>query len=822
MAELMEQAPPLVDRKTLSDLGFDEIVAAVCGKITFEPARRLAEGLLPIPDAGERKRSGSLVEELVRLEETPGQGVGDPFSLDLGSMEDPAALLGRLEKGGTLTGEELLKVEKLIPAFRKLSETLKRSSASVPGLRRMLRAACDDEAEAGALEDISLEIASILDEEGSIKDSATTELRQLRARQRGLRSEMAEKVKAQMETCAGHLQDDFYTIREGRYVLPIRADARVNVRGIIHGYSQSGATVYIEPQVLVDDCNQLKVLEGEIQAEEEKILAGLSRLLGGHAETLGRIASLLSTWDYFCAIVRFGGQIGGRPARLSDDPVLRLRSARHPLLALRGVDVVPNDVELEAGQGWVISGPNAGGKTVLLKTAGLIILMAYCGIPVPAAEGSVVGSFESIRSVIGDDQSVARSLSTFSAQVRGLADALAVASPRSLVLLDELATGTEPQEGSALAREILLELVLEKGAAVMVATHFESLKLLSISHEKFVAAGMGFDFDTLSPTFRVNLGIPGISGGLVVAGKYGLPLDIVTRARRFIEGSGDQLTVRIEEIENMRKQLQKELEGLESKKKEIKGKEKEIEEIKKKLIDRKRRELTAQEAYLTSELKLLHGELKEAHRLLRRRPLSKAAVSSSARTAGRVGGLLAPEGKLTRLLRQGPELSRPGPSSLTPGRKVFIPKLGLEGLLEGFEGKKARIRSGGKSIIVPTEDIFLPGEEKIMTMEKDKSGSGADAGEEGEREMDEYQNPYNTLDVRGKALDEALIEIDAFVDTMLEMGLKKGYIIHGHGTGVLKNGIRRHMRHLKPVESFKPGGPGEGGDGCTVVKIRQQ
>lgn len=819
MAKGNRETTPMVDRKTLSDLGFFEIMKAVCEKTTFTKAKRIAEGMRPIENIHERKKISALIGEIYGLIESREPSDEGEILFDFSHLEDPSELLERLEKEGTLTGEELLVIEKLIPAFLKLHNLSRSERRGFPDLKKMIEEACDDPHTAGLLEDVSLEIVSVLDEEGNIKDNATVELRRLRSRLRKVRSEISEKVKSLMDTCSRFLQDSYYTIREGRYVLPVRSEERVHVRGIIHGYSQSGATVFIEPEPLVDDCNRLKIVEGEIQAEEEKILIQLSRLLADHMKTLKRIEELLSHYDYLSAIARFGSSINGTPARLSDDPVLELHQVRHPILMLGGTEVIPNSVVLHAGQGWIISGPNAGGKTILLKTAGLCLLMAYAGIPIPAGEESIVGNFDVIRSVIGDDQSIAQNLSTFSAQVKNLTDVLECTSEKSMVLLDELVTGTEPREGAALAREILLDLVTEKGAAVMAATHFENLKHLSISHESFIAAGMGFDFDTLRPTFRVNLGMPGISGGLVVANRYGLPRHIITRARNYLEEEGGKITFKIEEIEKMKAQLDHEISGLEEKKKEIKGKEKEIEEIKKKLIDRKRKELTAQEAYLTSELRLLHSELKEAHNLLRRRPMSKTVVKSSSKTADKVSCILAPEGKLTQLKKGERELRAADPDKLDIGRRVYIKKLGVQGEIEGFEGKKVRIRWGGKSLIAPMSDIFLTGEDEHMTSKKESEKKADEAGET--NDMDDYQNPYNTLDVRGKALDEALIEIDAFIDNVMEMGLNAFYIVHGHGKGILKNGIRRHLRHLKRVENFRPGGKNEGGDGCTVVNLKE-
>ncbi|MFH1438735.1 MAG: Smr/MutS family protein [Pseudomonadota bacterium] len=810
----------LVDEKTSRDLGYHDVVCVISGLTTFAPAAAAAERMKPLEDQKERERVSALVGEITALaRDRAGEDDGtDPF-IDFSMMEDPSALTDRLGKGGVLSGEELLKLERFIPAFLRLRR-LCEDRDGIPNLKKMVAAACDDASIIEQLEDFSIELTAVLDEDGTIKDSATSELRAGRKKLRGLRSAITEKVSGLMERFGELLQDSYYTIREGRYVLPVRSEARANIRGIIHGHSSSGATTFIEPEGLVDDGNRIKIIEGEIRAEEERILRELTERLAGHTGTLEAIAKLFASYDHLCAMARFGRETGGRLPELSAEPRLSLVEARHPLLLLSGADVVPNSVELGSGQGWVISGPNAGGKTILLKTVGLCLLMAYSGIPIPVEDHSVVGAFQTIRSVIGDDQSVARNLSTFSAQIRNIADVLRTASDRSFVLLDELATGTEPHEGAALAREILLELVDGIGATVMVATHFEHLKKLSICHEKFTAAGMGFDFDALSPTFRVNLGIPGISGGLVVAGKYGLDNSIIERARKELEGGGNKLSLQVEEIEKMKSVLQKELEEIEEKKKEIKGREAEIEGMKKHLLEKRRKELTAQQAYLTSELKLLHSELKFAHKVIRRRPVSTSALKSTAHTAGKVSKLLAPEGRLTSLImeRDKEGLEPADAAGLEIGRKVFVKKLGIYGSFDGFEGKRVRIRCEDKTIIVSQKDIFLSEGKKSMKDEDEKGKKTPGSGVPDD--ADDVQSSYNTLDVRGMALDEARMEADNFIDNTMEMGLGTVYIIHGHGTGILKNGLRRHLRHLKTVEHFRPGGRAEGGDGCTVVKIK--
>jgi|GEM_PF-672016 len=816
----------LVDEKTLKDLDFKIIVNEICNFITFKPAIPLAENIQPIEDIIKRQEFASAVAEMMLLTGNAGSEGNDPLMVNLASLEDTTLLLERLEKKGVLYGNEILKIEEYVSIFEKIKKILRNSKYPLPQLRKMLRNYCGEDETHRLLGETLAEIIPLLDEEGNIKDGATPELQKHRKKYRDIRNRIIEKIEKTMEEFSEHMQDNFYTIREGRYVLPVKAQAQGMVPGIIHGWSQSGATVYIEPATIIEDCNQLKIIEGEIQTEEEKILSWMSELLGGYVETFRGISAFFAKWDLICAITRFAKKIGANPVKFSAEPVLKLYSAKHPILLITGTNAVANDIEIQQGHGWIISGPNAGGKTVLIKTAGLITLMAMSGIPVPAGAESIVGDFDCIRSIIGDDQSVMGNLSTFSAQIKNITKIISDISSRSLILFDELATGTEPNEGSALSASLLEYIVEEKGGAVMVATHFENLKNLSLKHPKFSSIAMGFDFETLTPTFRITRGITGISGGLAIARKFGLPEKVIENAKKKMGEDYVNYESKLEEVEKMKWKLTRELEYIEKEKKELEKNRKEVDAMRKKMESKKKKEFTAEEAYLISELKLLHSELKEAHTLLRKRPLSKSAISSTERTREKIQKILAPGGTLHKTIEQKNFIEQIDSSQIKPKMKVHIQSLGIDGVLQSIDGKKGVILSCNKKIVVPVGDLKTILEENKMREQEEKKYSGnleSDKENNGEAELsvDEYQNPYNTLDVRGKDLDSALIEIDSFIETMMEMGLKKGYIIHGHGKGILKTGIRKHLRHVKEIEKYGPAEPGEGGDGCTVIKMKE-
>jgi DNA mismatch repair protein MutS2 len=588
------------------------------------------------------------------------------------------------------------------------------------------------------------------------------------------------------------------------------------VRGIIHGSSNSGATLFVEPDVLVDECNELKVVEGEVLARESEVLSDLCRMLSGLAGALRLVTSMLARIDLVAAIAGFAADAGAVYPRLADEACLDLVGARHPLLVLAGGEVVGNDVALRAGQGWVLSGPNAGGKTVLMKTVGLAVLMTYAGLPVPVGEGSAVGRFDHVRAEIGDAQSVEGNLSTFSAQVVSLASILEGAGPSSLLILDELAAGTDPDEGAALG-EAVIEECIGRGAAVMIATHFDAIKKLSISDDALVAAGMGLDLEALEPTFRLHVGMPGSSGGLIVAERFGLPAPVVARARSLLEVGRGPVEGRMQALERLKADLESRLADAERLERELRTREVGIESRERELMEASRRRMVAEERYLATELTVLRSELRHARKVLRRRPVRPGDVERGEGIASRVVRAISPEGAVTRLARPD-RRSAPLEGEPARGETVVVPRLDLEGVVEGVADGKVRIRRGAVAWTVDIDDVARPASGAPRAKEakmQDESREPDDETVDGPT-----QSAYNTIDLRGRGLDEAQIDLGAFIDQAREMGIEDVFVIHGHGKGVLKTGLRRYLRHLKTVESFRPGGRGEGGDGVTVCRLR--
>jgi DNA mismatch repair protein MutS2 len=449
---------------------------------------------------------------------------GEPLPLD--GIRELGPHLLRVERHGDLDVVAVHEVRLTLGAARVLRRFLAARRLKLPALS----AACPIDPSLDQLFDV---LSHALDPEGKLADLASAELKRLRLETRNLRAHLIARLEELIQKHAALLSDRFYTLRDGRYVLPVRSDAHERVHGIVHGTSASGSTIFVEPRSLVMAGNRLKLAEAEQEREEQRILGALSEEIRAAAASVRAAYEALLHADLKSASARLAEKLRLTEPQLLDAPRAVLREARHPVLLIEGRSVVPNDVEAQQGSALVISGPNAGGKTVALKLLGLSALMLRAGLFLPAAEGSQCGFFDPIVSDIGDEQSLTKNLSTFSAHIDHIRRILEVAGPGSLVLLDELAGSTDPEEGAALACAIV-ERLCEQGAAVAVTTHYEPLKARALSDARLRNAAVGFDPQNFAPTFRLRLDVPGASSALAVAQRFGLPPAVVERARQVL------------------------------------------------------------------------------------------------------------------------------------------------------------------------------------------------------------------------------------------------------------------------------------------------
>ena len=744
-------------------------------------------------------------------------------------------------------------------------------------------------------QDIATDLVESFDEHGELRDEASPALRRLRGEVRGLSAGMRKRIGELVRDSdsAGLLQDDYWTIRNDRFVLPVKASDRRMVEGIVHGSSATGATVYVEPTELVAQNNRLAMAIEDVRAEERRILAALSADVGSVADDVVQAADGLATLDLVFASARFAVTLGATRPTLAMDAVLTLRKARHPLLVLEGNAVVANDVALvraaylhgaertsadatadatadasrpgdvEQPRWLVISGPNGGGKTVTLTTVALAAEMARLGLYVCAAEGSVVPWVEGVDIVLGDAQDLDRGLSTFSGhleRLRGLLDRCQGA-PRRLVLIDEIASGTEPAAGSALARAVLETLATTASMGV-VTTHDEAVKLMATADGRFANAALELDAKTAAPTFRLRLGAVGSSNPLALAARVGMPTSVLDRAGALLGGGGADTTALLERLDQMQRDLQRSIDEQHAAKRQL-------DEARERLEAQRRHEQIAADKRIAeaaraamAEIDRINAQLQEAKAAIASQEPPQALEKWSRQLLAQQRELRA---KTATSPSAGPIRREPvAVEALRPGSEVFHPGLGrIVRVVEVDERRgEVRVAAGALEIRASMADLTRPtGGDNRPPQQRTKrdtdavhqvsdrptragaapqtprtsnpaAGGGttprasdaadvpAEAREEDASATASMRSDESTCDLRGMRVDDALAQVDAFLDRAIVQGKFGVTLVHGHGTGALKKAVEAHLRKHHQVQASRKGGRGEGGDGATLVWLR--
>jgi DNA mismatch repair protein MutS2 len=810
--------------------------------------RKLA---LDLPFASTPAETRRLLAEAEEATELLAAGEGLPVI----ELSDIAQAIGRVGASGVLAPQEIREIGKALGAARLLRRFLSVRRTKAPSLFD----ACTTDPTLDALAD---ELAEAFDPDGSLSDRASPRLKELRGEYQAARTRMLSRLDDLMSKYEAILQDRYVTEREGRYVVPVRSDAHERFPGIVHSTSSSGATLFVEPRAVIPMGNRLKVLEAEVQREEIAIYSRLSSRIGDSLPSVVGAVDALARADVRAATARFAQDLRLAFPRVTDDARLELASARHPLLLLdmieampehtgsaRATDaaaesafeaVVPSDLSIAARRAVVVSGPNAGGKTVALKTMGLTALMLRAGLPVACAPESTVGIFEVVLTDVGDDQNLTKNLSTFSAHVRNLVRILGDSQPGALVLLDELAGGTDPREGEALAAG-MLDSLTARGGAVVVTTHYEGLKALALADDRFENASMGFNLAEMSPTFRMAQGVPGSSSALAVARKFGLPSTVIERAEKFLTREDVQ-------FESVVKKLNDERAALELARAAAARREGEAEELRAALDhelrvarDREQRQVSKEAEALLGAVRRAREELREVQAALRAKKLDVASAKEAEKALDRVAAKVAIGGELEPLTmgdalgaaRAGREGSaddaRPvaDASTLKKGTRVWVPRLRAEAdVLDLLADGSARVQAGPMRLVLPASELRLATEtreEQPESKKKARSGGGGPAASAGGAMRDPsglevaLQTSDNTVDLRGLRADDAITLAITFLDRSLNENRRVCFLVHGHGTGALKEAIRRELKSSPYVRFFRTGESGEGGDGVTIA-----
>jgi DNA mismatch repair protein MutS2 len=736
-------------------------------------------------------------------------------SLPLRDFPDVSAALSRATKGGTLAGSELVGVARLLGVAGAVRNFADERSERFPALFAAV-------ASEPRLDALARSLDNALEPDGTVSDHASPELREARARVREARDALKARLEGCLKTHADLLQGRYYTERDGRYVLPVRADAHLRVEGIVLGSSASGGTLFVEPREATEQGNKLKLKLAAVEREEERVLAELTRAVAAQAESVERALEAAIEADRLAALALWARSARATVIEPAADDAIDLRQVRHPLLVASGTGVVPNDVRVRGGHALVISGPNAGGKTVALKCLGLAVWMARSGIPIPCDEGSNVGWFTTVLADVGDEQSLERSLSTFSAHVTRLAAITREAAPGTLVLLDEVASGTDPEEGAALAAAVL-EAITGRGAAAAVTTHYERLKELAATPGPLENASVAFDFERMEPTFRLTLGVPGPSSALAVAARFGLDPGVLRRAHELLPD-------RAREREEAVKRLEQERSALERERAELRGElalataaRADLERERERALSQVDAELGREARELSAVVRAARTEVRDARQRLRQAGLEPAALREVERTVSRaathvaLGGTLEQHAKAAAAKQSGKPAPKVDITAFQTGATVRVKKTGTLALVESPpERGSLRLRAGAIRLTLSLDEVepAVAGpratQNKVARRAKPGTPSLADA----------VRTASNTLDLRGTRVDEGLARLDAFLDVMMGEGEPVGFVLHGHGTGAMKEAAREHLASSPYVQHCRSAEPGDGGDAFTVFWMR--
>ncbi|MBI3158656.1 MAG: endonuclease MutS2 [Chloroflexi bacterium] len=792
-----------MDAKTLHTLEFDKVRERLAALCSFGVSKDKARALQPGADLhAARAALDATAEARALLELEPQAGIG--------GARDIAALLEGARRGQVLTALELLDVRSTLYSARGLMHTFKRKEAEYPRLCELALGLYEPP---GLMEAINRAIS----ERGEVLDGASDKLARLRADLRVTHDRLLARMQALLINAriAPHLQEAYITQRDGRYVLPLKAESKGKVKSVVHDVSSSGATIFAEPLQVVDLNNEWRELQLAERDEELRVLAELSARVGEQADALAGTLAAIAELDVQFAKAKYAAALNAvrpaleplRPPTEGGHPglTLRLSAARHPLLEPE--TVVPIDVILdERTFCLIITGPNTGGKTVTLKTIGLLALMAQSGLHIPAEEGSAISLFKHIYADIGDEQSIEQSLSTFSGHITNIIKILKKADPQALVILDELGAGTDPQEGAALARAIL-ENLAGRGIATLVATHYPELKAYAHATPGVVNASVEFDLKSLRPTYRLTIGLPGRSNALAIATRLGLPKEIVAAAKRGIDPAELRADDLLDEIHRQRElahnhrraaeQARKEAETLRA---ELNERLEALEDERLSVLDEARQAAAAEAERLNEEVAAIRRDLARA-----RQPLE--ALEQAARAAAEVE-----EQVETPIVRQRVAEAAPARGPIRLGDRVKLRTLGREGVVNALSEDEAEIMVGNLRIRVELYDLEL--------------ADGQDKKPDAERTADvlprvQAESPGVELSLRGQSVDEALETLDRYLDSAWLAGLPYVRIVHGKGTGKLREAVRRELKGHPHVERQESGGPAEGGDGVTVAHLRR-
>ena len=737
----------------------------------------------------------------------------------LGGVYDLREILKRVKVGALLNSEEFLAVLSTIQAARKNQTFLLSLEIDSPILKNM-------GSELQPLMKLEKDFEKLLDEHGEISDQASPELARIRRETRSLQSSIRNKLDGILKSSEyqKYFQEALVSVRGNRYVIPVKQEYRYQFPGLVHDQSASGHTVFIEPMALVEINNDLAQLQAAERNEVERLVRILTGMIAQDSEFIARNLAILVELDLIFSKAWFSQRIRGERPQVASDGQLRLVEARHPLIP--DSQIVPITLEMAKGcEAIVITGPNTGGKTVALKTVGLLVAMHQSGLFVPAAPESRIPLFKGIFSDIGDEQSLEQSLSTFSGHMKQIIEIMDRLSGKGdLVLLDELGAGTDPEEGTALAIAILEKLLSEK-ARVLLTSHYGELKAYAFGHPNMENASMEFDLQSLKPTYRLISGLPGESNALAIGKRLGLPEEIVQAAASRVREETQELNHLLQSLRGQRDQLMEDQVKIEELKNDlskkefkIKKREEELEEKKEKILKQAKEDSKKILSEGKAEMELILDSLKELRQgQLQGGDLERVLQSERDRMRGLTK-------KMTQALESDAKNSaqsfQSGSGEITAGDGVYVSTLKQSGKVLSIEGSQVWIEVGSLKLKVPLAACQKTASPPVLAEKKADSGRRrVTRAAKTEEKIQRLQSVGTEIDVRGETGEEALLRVERFIDESLMAGSPFIRIIHGKGTGVLKTRVQEMLRNHPSVKSVAFAPYNQGGDGATEVKL---
>jgi len=795
----------MIGKRVVELLEFDKIVAMVKSHVASPPGKELAGKLFPIIDADRiRKRQAETTEGRRLVEATD--------RVPLSGIKDIRSILRKASIGTSIQPEECLDVLQTLQAATRLRRFFSRLDMNLPLMMGLVEGLV-------TLPGLQQEIQRCIGEDGQVLSTASAELASIRKQMRSCQDKIRETLQSVVRSSSYRdiLQEPVVTLRNGRYVVPVKAERREGLPGIVHDRSASRQTLYVEPENVVELNNRLRELEAAERDEINRILAVLSGLVREQVETLMQDLRILARLDLIVAKGEFSRYLDGVEPEISNTGDVVIWQARHPLL---GADAVPIDLRLgEEFRTLIITGPNTGGKTVTLKTLGLLVLMYQSGLHIPAAESSRLPVFSSICADIGDEQSIEQSLSTFSSHMKNIIGLLERASgPECLVLLDEIGAGTDPTEGAALAMAILQELH-SSGVLTVATTHYSELKSFAYGQEGMENASVEFDVESLRPTYHLSIGLPGRSNAFEIAERLGLSADIVNNARQLLSRKDVGVEDMIRSIEQREREARQDRSVTARERNEVEKLKERYQQLVKDLQERRQSildEAVSEARRLTREtrkqMERLIGELRKAAETGGEFEETASSVQAKLR---QVSDEL--ESKQRELVSDEREARTDvlDPEELSPGQGIFVRSLNSAGKILRLpdDGDEVSVQVGTMKVVVPVHDLKpIEDRDRDGGKQKDRRSSFHVVHAKNESISSE-------LHLRGLTAEEAIRQTDKYLDDAFLTGLKQVWLIHGKGTGTLRQVIRDYLDNHPYVTGYRSGGQGEGGSGVTVVTI---